>query len=205
MTVYNWNGVGNQTVNFDLGTDVLNMTGVDPFDIQTIRNAGGGTNTIFQTPIGTFTMNGVIYQQLTSCGRLRCQRRVSRRKSPAMTISMGRWCWAIPETMTFTVTPQQLPAGQPRRRQHFRRRWLRHHPWRPRRRHIHNFDQGSVIYGDRGADHIDANNGALDGIGATIYGGNGNPSDPLDGGDTSMEAAATILFKATEVTMDRRQ
>jgi Ca2+-binding RTX toxin-like protein len=45
---------------------------------------------------------------------------------------------------------------------------------------IYDFGTGSIVYGDQGDDDIYAEN---DADGVTIFGGNGNPNDPLDGGD----------------------
>jgi Ca2+-binding RTX toxin-like protein len=50
--------------------------------------------------------------------------------------------------------------------------------------HLEYFGTGSTVYGDRGDDYINAGLSSTDGMhGVTIYGGNGNPSDPLDGDD----------------------
>ena len=184
MTVYNWNGVGNQTVNWNLGTDVLNMTGVDPFDIQTIRNAGGGTSTIFQTPTGTFTMNGVIFQQLTSADVFVAEDGAFVVGSSGDDDLDGSVVLGNTGNDEIDGNPQnnflQGNQGNDDIDGHGGFDIIRGGQGDD---DIHGFDQGSIVYGDRGADDIDANGGPTNGIGVTIYGGNGSPSDPLDGND----------------------
>jgi len=52
---------------------------------------------------------------------------------------------------------------------------------------IYGFGTGSIVYGDKGADDINAssanNTDPDDTTGVTIFGGSGDPNDPLDGGD----------------------
>ena len=84
------------------GTDILDMSGVDPFDIQTIRNSGDKRD--LPDSDWDFHDDSRLYQQLTTADVL-VANGAFMVGSTAMTILMGRWCWAIPGTMIFTVTP----------------------------------------------------------------------------------------------------
>jgi hypothetical protein len=181
MTVYSFDGTGNQVVNWVLGVDVLNMETVDPYTIETVRNQTTGTSVLIQTPTGTFTMNNVIVQQLDTGDIIVNNGPFNTGSDFSNDDLSGSVVLGLSGDDTITGNQYnnflQGNEGEDDLYGGGGMDILRGGMDDDR---IHNFDTGSIAYGDRGSDQIWARD---DADGVTIFGGNGNPSDPLDGGD----------------------
>jgi Ca2+-binding RTX toxin-like protein len=183
MTVYTFDGNGNATSigNFNPAVDVLNiLPPVQGFDIQAIDTEASGTSVkVTATNGSSFTMLGVILEQLSDMninatgGDFDIGNNGNNTLVGTMVVGLAGNDDITGQANDFLQGNQgndtidgnegmdQIRGGQGND-------------------YIYNFGTGSVAHGDKGSDTIHAHD---DADGVTIYGGNGNPSDPDDGGD----------------------
>lgn len=195
MAVFPFNGVtsGATPGPFNPATDVLNILYDQGFDTLNIRNDASGQNVLIETGAATFVLQGVILEQLTSANFAQTDG----------VVTLGTNNNIFPEFLQGSIVlgkgGPDIIFGMETGSNDFlagnagddlinglegmdRIRGGKGDDT------IVNFGSGSIVYGDKGGDTITAddftNTDPDDHTGVTIFGGSGDPNDPLDGGDT---------------------
>lgn len=191
MTVYQFDGVtsGASTGTFVAGgdnPDFVNITYGEGFFTTNIRNEG--TNVVIESSLGgTFILQGVVIDQLTSANF---------GMNGDGTVAMGTsgFDWLFGNIVVGKGGPDWID-GTPDNdflAGNGGNDWIDGNGGMDRIRGgqgddlIEDFGAGSIVYGDKGADEIIAGNfmnDEDDDTGVTIFGGSGDPNDPLDGDD----------------------
>jgi Ca2+-binding RTX toxin-like protein len=183
MVAYAFNGVtsGSTGIPFNPATDVLNLTYTQGFDTLNMQTDTTGTNVIVTTALGgTFLLMGVVLEQLSDAnvvhtgGDFDIGDNGNNFLSGTIVLGLGG-----NDVINGSTANDFLQGNQGNDD-------IDGHGGMDRIKggqgddEIYNFGTDSVINGDRGADEIDADDDAEF---TWIYGGNQDPSDPLDGGD----------------------
>jgi Ca2+-binding RTX toxin-like protein len=191
MTVYNFNGLvdGQSTGNFVFGgdnPDLVNITYGEGFFTTNIRNEG--TNVVIETSLGgTFLMQGVVIDQLTNANfAMNGDGNVDIGTNGPNTLT-GNIVVGKGGNDHITGTPDDdFLAGNAGDDDIYGGGGMDRIRGGQGTDDIYEFGRGSIVYGDKGGDNIYAGsftNEDDDDTGVTIFGGSGDPNDPLDGDD----------------------
>lgn len=190
--VYNFNGLadGASDGTFIAGgdsPDVVNLTYGEGFFTTNIRNEG--TNVVIETEIGgtsaTFLMQGVILDQLRTQNFSMNGDGVVRMGNNNDNTLAGNILVGKGGNDTLNGTPDNdFLAGNAGEDYIYGGGGMDRIRGGQNDDHIYDFGSGSIVYGDKGDDTIEAQNDLdADEDGVTIFGGSGDPNDPLDGID----------------------
>lgn len=192
MTVYNFNGVTNgaSTGTFVFGgdnPDLVNITYGEGFFTTNIRNEG--TNVVIESSLGgVFVLQGVVLDQLTDANfSMNSEGSVDIGTNGPDILGGNIVIAKGGPDLIFGTADNDFLAGNAGDDLIIGGGGMDRIRGGEGTDTITDFDAGSIVYGDRGADFITAGdfmNEEDDNTGVTIFGGNGNPDDEADGGDT---------------------
>jgi Ca2+-binding RTX toxin-like protein len=183
MVAYAFNGVtsGSTGVPFNPATDVLNLTYAQGFDTLNMQTDSTGTNVIVTTALGgTFLLVGVVLEQLTDAnvvhtfGDFDIGDNGNNFLTGTIVLGLGG-----NDTINGSFANDFLQGNQGNDDIDGNGGMDRIKGGQGND-DIYDFGTGSVINGDRGDDYINADDDAEF---TWIFGGNQDPSDPLDGND----------------------